>query len=490
MICKNCNTENIEEAKFCRGCGANLEEQKELSHEADTSVEIPQQSEFVVCGNCHNQNKQGMTFCCYCGASLQAGAVSAEVPANFDVNIAPAQNKTKGKKNALIIFIIIAVIIAGGVAALLVLDPFSSDDKKSETETTYADDWSQSGDESQVDWPEASTGKDTSDTPDRKRYSNIIDDTGSLTDEEMQAIDNKIAGKEYKTNVNILIGLVNNKNGTDLTKYTETYFQALVGNEGILVLLDLDNYTAHFCVKGEGKDFITAEIKQNIINKTSLKIKEGGYKEACEIVVDSILDSKKVSRFETVAGAEQVVFVEKNSGSNTGKLTLVEWIDGEEQVLYEINKVYLGKDGITSSPSETKSATPKGTFALGFAFSDKKLSTKLDSRVIKSGDVWVDDPDSEYYNTLQNGSTSNSKWSSAENTYYSFSSGLFEACILIEHNGDGYTKGISGKGSCIYISGKNKELSSSYGDVNISADQMETLLSYLDEAKNPHIVIK
>ena len=145
---------------------------------------------------------------------------------------------------------------------------------------------------------------------------------------------------------------------------------------------------------------------------------------------------------------------------------------------------------ITESPSEYKSATPKGEFKLGFAFSTNSLNTKLNTMTITPGTVWVNDPDSDYYNTVQHGSTSNPpKWSSAEDTYSIFTSGVNYACILIEHNGDGYTKGVSPNGSCMYVSGKNKNLTKSYGDVNISAEDMRELLSYLDKKMNPYIII-
>ena len=62
--------------------------------------------------------------------------------------------------------------------------------------------------------------------------------------------------------------------------------------------------------------------------------------------------------------------------------------------------------------------------------------------------------------------------------------------IFIEHNGDGYTTGDARYGSAITICGCNAPIRPTYGCIDISASNMNTLLSKLDYSKNPVIEIK
>ena len=61
--------------------------------------------------------------------------------------------------------------------------------------------------------------------------------------------------------------------------------------------------------------------------------------------------------------------------------------------------------------------------------------------------------------------------------------------IFIEFNGNGFSsEGVTpGAGSAIFVRGKSKSLSATYGDVDISADDMSDLLSKLNPNKNPVI---
>ena len=64
--------------------------------------------------------------------------------------------------------------------------------------------------------------------------------------------------------------------------------------------------------------------------------------------------------------------------------------------------------------------------------------------------------------------------------------------IYIEHNGNGFSSDNvrPGYGSAIGLRGQNGSLSPTYGDVDISANDMKDLLSKLDADKNPVIEIK
>lgn len=64
----------------------------------------------------------------------------------------------------------------------------------------------------------------------------------------------------------------------------------------------------------------------------------------------------------------------------------------------------------------------------------------LYSKIIKEDSVWVCDPESIYYNTLQSKNDPYKDWADkggAENMYPKFSKGSSNACICFGFNGDG-----------------------------------------------------
>ena len=141
--------------------------------------------------------------------------------------------------------------------------------------------------------------------------------------------------------------------------------------------------------------------------------------------------------------------------------------------------------------------TPEGTFPICFAFSTKEKNTMLYSKIIKEDSVWVCDPESIYYNTLQSKNNPQKDWADkggAENMYVKFSKGSSNACICFGFNGDGEStySATPYAGSALFIDGvgENGNMNSGYGDIKISGKDMTKLLSYLCENDNPVITIK
>lgn len=231
-----------------------------------------------------------------------------------------------------------------------------------------------------------------------------------------------------------------------------------------------------------------ADIPYTIIDAASDKYKSG-------YVIRQETDPNKggvilyVSRdFTAVPGALQTVEVVKDSKSNKATVTMLNWDDNTGIIMLQCSG-YVGKDGITNSPSESRDATPSGTFKLGMVLTSRELGTKMPVEKVREGDVWVTDPDSAYYNTKQSKATQ-SDWKSSDDIFKTFNDGERYAGILIEHNGDGRTKGKPDKGSGFLLSGKAAKLSESIGDVNISEADMIKLLKLLDVSKNPTIIIR
>ena len=159
----------------------------------------------------------------------------------------------------------------------------------------------------------------------------------------------------------------------------------------------------------------------------------------------------------------------------------------------------IGSNGVTDHKTEGDHMTPIGTFPLRFVFSTSKQDTKMPFVEINQNSVWVCDPDSSFYNTLQSTTNPARDWSnqkgSVEKMYVKFSKKSSTACIYFEFNGDGrtqYSADHPNGGSALFLDGvgTNGNMYSGYGDIKISASAMKELLRLLDPELNPTITIQ
>lgn len=193
-------------------------------------------------------------------------------------------------------------------------------------------------------------------------------------------------------------------------------------------------------------------------------------------------------------GTWQKILVEA-TGSNA-TLTLWTYRDGQWEKDLSTTAA-IGANGLTTDKTEGDHKTPEGTFPICFAFSTKEKNTMLYSKIIKEDSVWVCDPESIYYNTLQSKNNPQKDWADkggAENMYVKFSKGSSNACICFGFNGDGESaySATPYAGSALFIDGvgENGNMNSGYGDIKISGKDMTKLLSYLCANDNPVITIK
>lgn len=192
--------------------------------------------------------------------------------------------------------------------------------------------------------------------------------------------------------------------------------------------------------------------------------------------------------------SRQEILVEA-TGSNA-MLTLWTYRDGQ-WVEDMSTTAAIGSDGLTTNKTEGDHMTPEGTFPIYFAFSTKAKNTKIAFETISEDSVWVCDPESVYYNTLQSKNNPDKDWADkggAENMYPKFSKGSSNACICFGFNGDGWSPygAVAYGGSALFIDGvgENGKMNSGYGDIKISGKDMTKLLSYLDSDYNPTITIR
>ena len=182
------------------------------------------------------------------------------------------------------------------------------------------------------------------------------------------------------------------------------------------------------------------------------------------------------------------------SSGSRGTLTLSEWQeDGTWRELCVV-MAYLGENGVTWNKRDGDKATPAGEFDILYYIGINDRGSKLKYVPISDGDVWVCDPNSLHYNTMQrNSGTRDWDAAQAENLYRKFHDDYSAACIMFNYNGDGLRSdtAASGKGSDIFIDGVGSKgnLTSGYGDIKITANDMLTLLDYLDSDKHPTLTV-
>ncbi|UOO37205.1 hypothetical protein IZU99_08050 [Oscillospiraceae bacterium CM] len=188
----------------------------------------------------------------------------------------------------------------------------------------------------------------------------------------------------------------------------------------------------------------------------------------------------------------QVIEVLAN-GSNAS-ITLYDWSDGKWTKEYSCLG-YIGKNGITPNKSDGDGKTPKGKFALGFVFGLTQPETNLLFKSVIPGTVWVDDINSEYYNTWQLNNAPFKDWNSSEDLYSDCES-LIYAAITFDFNGDGLgTNGsinsaTSGDGAALWFNGRYTLRNGTPGDIDINKADIIAILKLLDINKTPIIDIK
>ena len=179
---------------------------------------------------------------------------------------------------------------------------------------------------------------------------------------------------------------------------------------------------------------------------------------------------------------DQKLTVSASSGSSSATATLYEWKNGDWSEIASYDAT-VGANGIGVN-REGQKTSPEGTHKLGVVLTKGDVSTNMNTYNATPETGVVSDANSSYYNQIfekSNAPTLNK----FDIVYEEFSN----AAIFIEFNGDGFSSdGVdSGAGSAIFLRGKSGSLSSTYGDVDISASDMSDLLTRLDPNKKPVI---
>jgi len=146
------------------------------------------------------------------------------------------------------------------------------------------------------------------------------------------------------------------------------------------------------------------------------------------------------------------------------------------------------KAGTASEPvkKEGDGRAPAGVFRLSKAFgyaAHPLAGLKLDYFALTTSIECVDDPASRHYNRIEDSGSVASDWHSSEHMLRS--DDLYRWGIVVDHNADPTQPG---DGSCIFLHIWRGPGQGTVGCTAMPQPQMETLLGWIDPAKQPLLV--
>lgn len=190
--------------------------------------------------------------------------------------------------------------------------------------------------------------------------------------------------------------------------------------------------------------------------------------------IESTVASKRSSQIITVV----------SKGGSYGELVFWEKDSNGEWVLVDKVSARLGQNGMKAASEvyEMDKSTPTGIYSLTEAFGiNEDPGTSIRYRQLDGSEYWVDDVNSEFYNTMQFGEP-NGRWNSAEKLtefqgYYNYS-------LVIDYN---RWPVIPGKSSAIFL---HCDLGTyTYGCVAIPQENLVNIIQRLDPEKDPFIIM-
>ena len=245
----------------------------------------------------------------------------------------------------------------------------------------------------------------------------------------------------------------------------------------------IDNYP------NEDIDDIKDEYKKRLEEIESEKIETEKKSDSMEIEDEEIGNNQvgrnKLAISNTVASkrSSQIITVVSKGGSY-GELAFWEKDNSGNWTLVDKVSARLGQNGMKSASEvyEMDKCTPTGIYSLTEAFGiNADPGTKIRYRQLDGSEYWVDDVNSELYNTMQFGEP-NGRWNSAEKLidfpgYYNYS-------LVVDYN---RWPVIPGKSSAIFI---HCDIGSyTYGCVAIPEQNLVNILKRLDPEKDPFVIM-
>jgi len=189
-------------------------------------------------------------------------------------------------------------------------------------------------------------------------------------------------------------------------------------------------------------------------------------------------------------GTTQVVTVNRTSGHHA-RVTLWAYADGRWQQRIRALDGRIGYGGLVPGPRRVQNTgtTPLGTYALPSAFGThaRDASWELPYRKVRSGDFWVQDNRSRYYNRYRNQSQGGFRWwlpsSDPNSERLTDYRSQYEWSIVIDFNRDQVRH--RGSGIFLHVNGSG----ATAGCVSAPRWFVQRLIARLDADRRPLIAI-
>jgi L,D-peptidoglycan transpeptidase YkuD (ErfK/YbiS/YcfS/YnhG family) len=192
------------------------------------------------------------------------------------------------------------------------------------------------------------------------------------------------------------------------------------------------------------------------------------------------LPIEKISILEDV---EQAIVITSDSfDSISANIETFEKTNGKWQQAFSPIQGVIGFNGFSYDKVEGDGKTPIGIFTLGTGFGkNDNPGTAMPYKQIDDNDYWIDDSESELYNTWQVG-PSDGRWNSAEKLLRN--DDLYNYALSINYN----LERTPWKGSAIFMHVWRSPEKGTAGCIATSEDNLLQLIQWLDPYKNPIII--
>lgn len=181
-------------------------------------------------------------------------------------------------------------------------------------------------------------------------------------------------------------------------------------------------------------------------------------------------------------GSSQAVVVRPEGGVKAR----VQWYEKQNDIWAQVREepAVIGRAGFAASGQKREGdrKTPAGVFELGTAFGiDAKIDSKMPYRQTTDEDKFIDDVQSDQYNTWVRGPTAARSFEKMRR-----SDSLYDHGIVVRYNMDPVVRG---RGSAVFLHQWRGPDKGTMGCVAMSRDRLLALLKWLDPARQPRLVL-